>query len=91
MKYSWTSCPKCGCEVAINYTETPAGISGSLRRWSRDRSVNAGRSISIARAERAPAGGFPTSCVCGQPLDVPARPDAVGAEREEDLRVKLGE
>ena len=22
MKYRWTTCPQCGCELAINYTES---------------------------------------------------------------------
>jgi hypothetical protein len=91
MKYSWTRCPGCGCEVAINYTEGPERVSGSLRRWSSDRTVNDGRSFSIPATELPPGGGFPISCVCGQDLRVPAIPDAVGAEREENLRVKLGE
>ena len=29
-------------------------------------------------------------CVCGQSLALPDKPSAVGAEREADLRVKLG-
>ncbi len=89
MKYFWTDCPKCQCHVAVNYSESPAGISGSFRRWSPDRSVNDGRAVRVARAELPPAGGFVVSCPCGQAIDVPAKPDAVSAEREGDLRVDL--
>jgi hypothetical protein len=90
MKYRWTRCPKCDCEVAINFTDSPRGISGSLRRWSADRSINDGRPIRLARSEMPADGGFVIACVCGQELTVPAKPDAVSAEREGDLRVDLG-
>ena len=40
MRYRWMDCPKCQCHLAINTTETPEGISGSLRRWSIDRSIS---------------------------------------------------
>ncbi len=89
MKYRWTRCPKCRCEVAINFTDSPQGISGSLRRWSADRSINDGRAIRVARPEMPPDGGFAVACVCGQELAVPAKPDAISADREEDLRVDL--
>ncbi len=89
MKYHWTDCPGCLCHVAINYTESPDRISGSLRRWSADRSINDGRAIEIPSGDRSPGGGFPTACVCGQPILVPAEPDAVSAERDKGLRVKL--
>jgi hypothetical protein len=91
MKYRWTECPNCGCEVAINYTETPEGLLGSVRRWSRERTINDGKPFRLEGAARLPDGGFAVECPCGQRLDVPARPDAVSAEREGDLRVKLGE
>lgn len=45
----------------------------------------------IASAELPPAGGFAVTCLCGQTIEVPVKPDAVSAEREGDLRVKLGE
>jgi hypothetical protein len=89
MKYRWARCPKCDCELAINTTNSPRGISGSLRRWSTDRSINDGRPISVAPAEISADGGFAVACVCGQPIAVPGKPDAVSAEREGDLRVKL--
>ena len=91
MKYRWTTCPQCGCELAINYTETPQGLLGSVRRWNRDRTINDGRPLQLDLAVRSPDGSFQTECVCGQKLEVPARPDAVSAERDADLRVKLGE
>jgi hypothetical protein len=84
-------CPKCQCHLAINTTETAAGISGSLRRWSVDRSINDGKLLAIPLAERSPDGGFVVACVCGQTIPVPGKPDAVSAEREEDMRVNLGE
>ena len=90
MKYRWTTCPRCECEVAVNFSDIDSGRSGSLRRWSRDRSINDGRRFEIGRAELDPEGGFSVQCVCGETLPIPARPDAVSAEREEGLRVKLG-
>jgi hypothetical protein len=90
MKYRWTSCPQCQCEVAVNFSETPAGRSGSLRRWSRDRTINDGRRFEIGLTEIDAEGGFSVNCVCGRAIPVPARPDAVSAEREEGLRVTLG-
>ena len=84
-------CPKCQCHLAINTTETPGGISGSLRRWSVDRSINDGKLLQIPAADRSPDGGFVVTCVCGQTIPVPGKPDAVSAEREGDLRVNLGE
>lgn len=91
MRYHWMDCPACHCHLAINYSDSPAGISGSLRRWSADRAINDGRAIRVSRADLPAGGGFATSCVCGQAIPVPARPDAVSAEREGDLRVTLGE
>jgi hypothetical protein len=91
MKYRWTTCPRCGCELAINYTETPQGLLGSLRRWNRERSINDGKPLQLARAEHSPDEAFAIDCLCGERLEVSARPDAVSAEREGDLRVKLGD
>jgi hypothetical protein len=56
-----------------------------------DRSINDGKLLSIPVAERSPDGGFVVTCVCGQTIPVPGKPDAVSAEREGDLRVNLGE
>ena len=91
MKYRWMDCPKCQCHLAINTTETSEGISGSLRRWSVDRSINDGKLLRIPPAEISPDGRFVIACLCGQAITVPGKPDAVSAEREEDMRVNLGE
>ena len=91
MKYRWLDCPGCLCHLAINTTETAAGISGSLRRWSADRTINDGKLLRIAPSEVFPGGGFVVTCLCGQTISVPAEPNAVSAEREGDLRVKLGD
>ena len=90
MNYYWLDCPRCGCQVAINATVYPDRLSGSLRRWSIDRSVNDGRQVEIPAGSRTADGGFTTACVCGQELAVAGKPSAVGEERVEDLRVKLG-
>ncbi len=91
MKYRWLDCPGCLCHLTINTTESPAGMSGSLRRWSADRTINDGKPLRIAPSEVSPGGGFVTTCLCGQSIVVPTEPDAVSAEREGDLRVNLGE
>ena len=49
MYYVWTFCPKCEGQLTLQFGRSDAGLSGSLRRWSRDRSVNDGR-----RLERSP-------------------------------------
>jgi hypothetical protein len=91
MNYRWTVCPACQCEIAVNYLDRETGVSGSLRRWSHDRSVNDGRAFEIKRADVSSTAGFSTPCVCGQPIAVPSRPDATGGQRDEGLRVSLGE
>jgi hypothetical protein len=91
MKYRWTDCPKCHCHLAINTSESPQGLAGSLRRWSADRAINDGKAIRIPRAEIFAGGGFSITCLCGESIAVPPKPDAVSAEREGDLRVTLGE
>ena len=84
MNYHWTTCPNCSCQVAVNWTVRPEGVSGSLRRWSTDRSINDGRPFVM------PAGSaLAVPCVCGETIAVPERPDAVGGERTDDLRVTL--
>ena len=90
MKYHWMDCPKCRCHLAINLSESPQGLAGSLRRWSADRTINDGKALRVPAAELAPGGGFSTTCVCGQAIAVSTTPDAVSAEREGDLRVDLG-
>lgn len=91
MKYRWMICPRCRCEVAINTTESSAATLGSLRRWNHDRTINDGKRFQIAADSRSPEGAFSVDCVCGERLEVPAQADAVSAERDADLRVKLGE
>lgn len=91
MKYFWLDCPRCGCQVAVNYSESAAGISGSVRRWSADRSTNDGRPFQIAASDAATGDGLTVECVCGEQLGLSAKPDAVGAERDPDLRVTLGD
>jgi hypothetical protein len=91
VNYYWTECPGCGCEVAINLTESAAGATGSLRRWSRDRSINDGKPIRLAAGAMDPVRGFRVPCVCGHELEVSGKPSAVGEEREEDLRVRLSD
>jgi hypothetical protein len=54
-------------------------VSGSLRRWSTDRSVNDGRPIVNTPTDGS--GGFTTACVCGQILVFGATADAVGSGR----------
>ena len=84
MNYHWTTCPNCSCQVAVNWTVRPDGASGSLRRWSTDRSINDGRPFVGVEAS-----GLAVPCVCGATIRVPDRPDAVGGERTDDLRVRL--
>ena len=72
MNYFWTECPKCGCHVTIQYVEHPERLVGSLRRWSKDRTINDGRLLEIPRAELSADGSFRTVCVCGGPIAVAA-------------------
>lgn len=90
MNYYWTDCPRCGCHVAVQWTVRPGRLSGSVRRWSGDRSINDGRPFEVPAASVSPEAGFTTACVCGQELAIPAKPAAVGGERAEGLRVDLG-
>ena len=90
MNYYWLDCPGCGCQVTVNATAYPDRTSGSLRRWSANRSVNDGRPFEVPAAQRAADGSFSVPCVCGREIALSSTPSAVGAQREEDLRVKLG-
>jgi hypothetical protein len=90
LNYFWTDCPRCGCHVAVQWTAYPDRLSGSVRRWSVDRSINDGRPFAVPAAAFFPENGFSTECVCGQVLAVPAKPSAVGGGRGEDFRVRLG-
>ena len=90
MDYYWLDCPRCGCQVAINAAVYTDRISGSVRRWSADRSINDGRKFEVLTSARAQDGSFSVACVCGQELALPAKPSAVGTERDPNLRVTLG-
>ena len=72
MNYVWSECPKCGCQVTIQYVEHPDRLVGSLRRWSTDRTVNDGRLLAVSRAEISADGSFQTVCVGGGPIGVAA-------------------
>jgi len=72
MNYFWTFCPNCGGQLTIQFERNAGGLSGSLRRWSRDRSVNDGKRLSVPIGEIGADGGFQAACVCGQAIDVPA-------------------
>lgn len=89
MDYFWTDCPKCGCQVAVNYTTYPDRVSGSLRRWSSDRSVNDGRLFELPAGTLGAGGVFPVTCVCGQELQAVSQ--ARGEQRLSGLRVDLRE
>ena len=85
MNYHWTDCPGCGCQIAINWSARADGTSGSVRRWSADRSVNDGRPFVLPPSPEPAA----VLCVCGATLALPGKPDAVGGERSENMRVTL--
>ncbi len=90
MNYHWTDCPNCLCHVAVNWIVRPEGVSGSVRRWSVDRSINDGKPFAVPSGQRAGAeGAISVDCVCGAPIALPEQPDAVGGERSDDLRVTL--
>jgi hypothetical protein len=68
--------------VTIQFDETPGGPSGSLRRWSRDRTINDGRKLEAAKGEVGADGSFRAACVCGEMLAVePARVTRATTER----------
>lgn len=70
MNYFWGTCGACGCQITVQFADAPAGLTGSLRRWSTDRSVNDGRKMDVARSEVAGDGSFRTACVCGADVAV---------------------
>lgn len=70
MNYFWGTCAACGCQVTVQFTENADRLTGSLRRWSTDRTINDGRRMEISRADVGPDGSFGTTCVCGQPVAV---------------------
>lgn len=72
MNYVWTFCPNCGGQLTIHFSRNAGGLSGSLRRWSRDRSVNDGRRLDVPTAQVAADGGFQARCLCGEAIPVEA-------------------
>ena len=70
MNYYWTFCPKCSCQVTIQYVEYPDRLSGSVRRWSADRTINDGRRLEVPRREISSDGSFRAACVCGEAIQV---------------------
>jgi hypothetical protein len=64
MNYFWGTCGGCGCQVTIQFADAANRLTGSLRRWSTDRSVNDGRRMEIPRSEVGADGGFQAACVC---------------------------
>jgi hypothetical protein len=72
MNYVWTFCPNCGGQLTMHFARNAGGLSGSLRRWSRDRSVNDGRLLQVPAAEVAADGAFRAACLCGQAIPVAA-------------------
>ena len=70
MNYFWGACAKCGCQVTVQFADSPDRLSGSLRRWSTDRRINDGKKMDIARADVAADGSFRTPCVCGAEVAV---------------------
>jgi hypothetical protein len=70
MNYFWGTCAGCGCQVTVQFADSPDRLSGSLRRWSTDRTVNDGKRLEIARSEVEADGSFRTACVCGAEVSV---------------------
>ncbi len=50
LNYYWTDCAD-GSHVAVNYTVHEDRVSGSLRHWSPDASVNEGKKFEIPAQE----------------------------------------
>jgi hypothetical protein len=72
MHYVWTTCGACGGQITIQFARGPQGVTGSLRRWSTDRTVNDGRKVAIPAASVSADGGFTATCVCGAEIPVAA-------------------
>lgn len=81
MNYYWTECPGCGSQITIQTTAYPDRVSGSLRRWSHDRSINDGRQFTISAEQRGAGGALALECVCGQPIVISGSPSAVAEGR----------
>lgn len=50
LNYFWTDCAD-GSHVAVNYTVHEDRVSGSLRHWTPDTTVNEGRKFDIPASE----------------------------------------
>jgi len=72
MHYVWTTCGGCGGQITIQFARGPQGVTGSVRRWSTDRSVNDGRLLAVPAAAVGADGGFTAVCVCGAEIPVAA-------------------
>ena len=72
MHYVWTTCGACGGQITIQFARGTQGVTGSVRRWSTDRSVNDGRLLAVPAAAVAADGGFTAVCVCGAEIPVAA-------------------
>jgi hypothetical protein len=84
VNYFWTDCPGCGGHVAVNWSASPSGVTGSLRRWNPERTINDGRRFDASGPEQGP---FAVSCVCGRELSAVSQ--AQGGRRDPGLRVNL--
>jgi hypothetical protein len=82
--YFWTNCPGCSCQIAVNWSSSVSGVTGSLRRWNSERTINDGRRFEAAGPEQGP---FAVACVCGRELT--ASSQAQGGRRDPGLRVSL--
>ena len=73
MHYVWTTCAR--LRRPDHHPVRRAGrqgVTGSVRRWSTDRSVNDGRLLAVPAAAVAADGGFTAVCVCGAEIPVEA-------------------
>jgi hypothetical protein len=60
--------------LTIQFVPHADELTGSVRRWSTDRTINDGRQLMVPKGEVSPEGGFTASCVCGEAIVVdPAR------------------
>jgi hypothetical protein len=85
MNYFWGTCGACGCQVTVQFADSPDRLTGSLRRWSTDRNVNDGRRLEIPRTDVGADGGFRTACVCG--AEVPVAGGAIERAATERPRI----
>lgn len=80
LNYHWTDCED-GSHVAVNYTVHEDRVSGSVRRWSADRTTNFGRKFEFAKeAIELDAAGRPAfrlKGICAGAIVVPLDPKAI--------------